>query len=83
MNNTQTIKIICKDCGVEFDFTAGEQTFYAEKQLANPIRCKACREIRKAKYAAKEAAVKSEEQAFNDYLYEQFTKNTVKIDDED
>ena len=23
--------LICKDCGNEFDFTAGEQEFYAEK----------------------------------------------------
>ena len=25
--------LICKDCGNEFDFTAGEQEFYAEKAL--------------------------------------------------
>ena len=25
--------LVCKDCGKEFVFTAGEQAFYAEKRL--------------------------------------------------
>ena len=42
-------KIICKDCGQEFVFTAGEQEFYAEKGFQNePQRCKACRDAKKA-----------------------------------
>ena len=41
-------KIICKDCGVEFDFTVGEQEFYKEKGFENdPVRCTACRRARK------------------------------------
>lgn len=41
--------IICKDCGKEFVFTAGEQRFYEEKGFTNkPVRCKECREARKA-----------------------------------
>ena len=37
--------LVCKDCGQEFTFTAGEQEFYAEKGFVNePQRCKACRE---------------------------------------
>ena len=40
--------LVCKDCGAEFVFTAGEQEFYAEKGLANePTRCKDCRIARK------------------------------------
>jgi CxxC-x17-CxxC domain-containing protein len=40
--------LICKDCGNEFVFTAGEQEFYAEKGFENePQRCKECRAIRK------------------------------------
>ena len=40
--------LICKDCGSEFIFTAGEQEFYAEKGFTNePQRCKACRNARK------------------------------------
>lgn len=36
--------LICKDCGKEFTFTAGEQEFYAEKGFENePQRCKECR----------------------------------------
>ena len=40
--------LICKDCGAEFVFTAGEQEFYAEKGFVNePQRCKSCRDARK------------------------------------
>ena len=35
--------LVCKDCGNEFVFTAGEQEFYAERGFTNePKRCKAC-----------------------------------------
>ena len=45
--------LVCKDCGAEFVFTAGEQEFYAEKGFQNePTRCKACRQARKASRAA-------------------------------
>ena len=41
--------LVCKECGKEFVFTAGEQEFYAEKGFQNePTRCKACRQARKA-----------------------------------
>ena len=41
--------LICKECGNEFVFTAGEQEFYAEKGFEKePLRCKACRDARKA-----------------------------------
>ena len=37
--------LICKDCGKEFVFTAGEQEFYAEKGFENePQRCRECRQ---------------------------------------
>lgn len=40
--------LVCKDCGNEFVFTAGEQEFYAEKGFTNePQRCKACRDAKK------------------------------------
>lgn len=40
--------LVCKDCGQEFVFTAGEQEFYAEKGFENePQRCKPCRDARK------------------------------------
>ncbi|MDR1630596.1 MAG: zinc-ribbon domain containing protein [Oscillospiraceae bacterium] len=40
--------LVCKECGQEFTFTAGEQEFYAEKGFENlPQRCKSCRDQRK------------------------------------
>lgn len=40
--------LVCKDCGKEFVFTAGEQQFYSEKGFENePNRCKDCRQARK------------------------------------
>ena len=40
--------LICKECGKEFVFTAGEQEFYAERGFQNePQRCKECRDARK------------------------------------
>lgn len=40
--------LVCKECGAEFVFTAGEQEFYAEKGFENePQRCKSCRNARK------------------------------------
>jgi CxxC-x17-CxxC domain-containing protein len=36
--------IRCRDCGMDFVFSAGEQQFYAEKGLLNePQRCPSCR----------------------------------------
>ena len=33
--------LVCKECGQEFVFTAGEQEFYAERGFQNePQRCK-------------------------------------------
>jgi len=40
--------LVCRDCGAEFIFTAGEQEFYNEKGFTNePTRCKDCRQARK------------------------------------
>lgn len=40
--------LVCRDCGEEFIFSAGEQEFYAEKGLQNePVRCPGCRSARK------------------------------------
>lgn len=43
--------LVCKDCGNEFTFTAGEQEFYGEKGFQNePSRCKECRSSRRASF---------------------------------
>lgn len=40
--------LVCKDCGAEFVWTAGEQEFYAQKGFQNaPVRCKSCRDAKK------------------------------------
>lgn len=40
----------CRECGVDFTFTAGEQEFYAAKGLVNePARCPDCRASRRAR----------------------------------
>src|SRR5947207_2467543 len=40
--------LTCRDCGNEFVFTAGEQSFYATKGLTNaPGRCPDCRAARR------------------------------------
>ena len=40
--------LVCKECGNEFVFTAGEQAFYKEKGFLNkPKSCKACRDAKK------------------------------------
>ena len=40
--------LVCKDCGQEFVFTAGEHEFYASRGFENePQRCKSCRDARK------------------------------------
>ncbi|HVX57946.1 MAG TPA: zinc-ribbon domain containing protein [Candidatus Saccharimonadales bacterium] len=41
--------LVCRDCGTEFVFTAGEQEFYAQKGFTNqPSRCPDCRRAAKA-----------------------------------
>ena len=40
--------LTCRDCGNEFNFTAGEQEFFVQKGFTNePGRCPECRSARK------------------------------------
>lgn len=40
--------LTCRDCGMPFVFTVGEQDFYREKGLLNdPQRCPSCRAARR------------------------------------
>lgn len=40
--------LVCRDCGIEFLFTSGEQEFYETKGLLNePGRCPECRTLRR------------------------------------
>ena len=44
--------VVCRDCGQEFTFTAGEQAFYQERGFSEPQRCPSCRAARKAQRSA-------------------------------
>lgn len=47
--------LVCKECGQEFVFTAGEQEFFASRGFENePQRCKPCRDARKSSRGARE-----------------------------
>lgn len=46
-NQTQDTTLNCSDCHQPFVFSAGEQAFFAERQLTPPKRCKNCRKMRK------------------------------------
>ena len=42
--------LICRDCGQDFTFSAGEQEFYASRGLTNsPGRCPSCRAARRGR----------------------------------
>jgi hypothetical protein len=41
-------EFVCKDCKQPFIFKAGEHRFFVEKQFSLPVRCKPCRDRRKA-----------------------------------
>ena len=41
--------LTCRDCGQDFTFSAGEQEFYASRNLTNdPSRCPSCRAARRS-----------------------------------
>ena len=40
--------LTCRDCKQGFVFTAGEKAFFAERNFGPPVRCKGCRDSRKA-----------------------------------
>ncbi len=42
-----TQQLTCQDCGNNFDFTAEEQQFFAEKGFQSPKRCSNCRRAKK------------------------------------
>ena len=46
-NEPEGQKLTCTDCGHTFIFTPGEQSFFYDKKLDPPRRCKGCRQVRK------------------------------------
>jgi hypothetical protein len=55
MSNETDQTLNCRDCKQNFVFTAGEQKFFAERQLSPRTRCKPCSDKRKAAKEAGEA----------------------------
>lgn len=47
-NQDKTLK--CRDCGDEFIFTAGEQSFFEQKGFESPSRCTNCRKKKKTRF---------------------------------
>ncbi len=46
-------QFVCRDCGAQFTWTAGEQEFYASKGFDNPpSRCQDCRKKRKHEHVS-------------------------------
>ncbi|OGI01082.1 MAG: hypothetical protein A2Y25_04910 [Candidatus Melainabacteria bacterium GWF2_37_15] len=43
----QDQQLHCADCGQDFNFSAEDQEFYAQKGYSNPKRCAVCRANRK------------------------------------
>lgn len=70
--NMESKMIVCKDCGKEFEYTAGEQKFFEEKGFTAPIRCKDCRAAKKARNEAKEQPKNDLEE-----MLKKFQENTV------
>lgn len=49
----EDVSILCIDCAHDFIWTAGEQTFYRDKQLLNPPkRCKECKKAKNSRLQA-------------------------------
>jgi hypothetical protein len=42
VRKAKDMTIKCVDCGAEFIFTAGEQSYYVDKGMPFPKRCPAC-----------------------------------------
>lgn len=48
------LEIECKDCGVPFEFTVGEQEYYRQNGLYPPKRCGMCRMKKRQRYQEQE-----------------------------
>ena len=43
----------CKDCGKSFGINEGQQKWFKSKGFSFPVRCEACRQVRKQQKEAK------------------------------
>ena len=47
--------LVCRNCGVEFEFEPGEQAFWKKQGWPDPVRCQDCRREVKQKRRQEEA----------------------------
>lgn len=48
------VELACVDCSAGFIWTAGEQAFFAERDLQPPKRCRQCRDEKRRRNQARE-----------------------------
>lgn len=60
IENMENKTLKCKDCGKEFEFTVGEQKFFEEKGFGEPVRCRECRNAKKARTLNMDATPKKD-----------------------
>ena len=46
--------LTCQDCGNEFIFTQEQQEFFSDRGFPDPIRCPACRKLKKQRYIGRQ-----------------------------
>lgn len=61
----------CRDCGMDFVFTAGEQEFFQQKGFSEPTRCPACRAARKQE-RLRQQATESADTAMSNFAMNDF-----------
>lgn len=44
------LTLVCADCGLDFEFSSGEQAFFEKNDFPQPKRCKACRLAKKQRH---------------------------------
>lgn len=59
--------LTCIDCGKDFEFTEGEETFYQQKGLVPPKRCKKCRQLKRQERGSGESSHRPERHKYSRY----------------
>jgi len=69
--------IVCKDCGALFPFTDGERQFFSSQGWKKPVRCKACRTLKKKRREAESKYYGLYEAMRNSSCMKRDTKGTI------
>lgn len=63
-------KLICRDCGKEFEFTPGEKAFFASRGFPPPSRCPDCRKAKRAQRQGQGPTPRPSENISDGQMYE-------------